>query len=204
MGEWLADIIANAGYIGIAFLMFAETVFPPIPSEVIMPLAGLYAAQQELSLVGVILAGTAGALLGNIFWYLLARALGLTRFERWTMRYGRWLTIEPEEVHKAQAWFDRHGAATVAFGRLVPTIRSVISIPAGILRMRLLRFVFYSSIGTFVWTTALAVAGYLLGSEYTKVDAWFMPLSNGVIALLLIIYLYRVITYGRRRKKQAN
>lgn len=202
MFDWLVDFVKESGYLGVAFLMFAETVFPPIPSEIIMPLAGVKAAQDQLSLWGVIGAGTLGALFGNTFWYLLARAFGFSRFEQWAIRYGRLMAIHPDELYKAQAWFERHGGAAVGFGRVVPTIRSLISVPAGILKMRFMRFVFYSGIGTFVWTSALAVAGFLLGSRYDQIDQWLAPVANGVIAVLVLIYLYRVITYGRTRQRR--
>lgn len=198
MGSWLYDIIREDGYLGIAFLMFVETVFPPIPSEVIMPLAGLEAARQELTLAGVIAAGTMGALFGAIFWYLLARVLGFDRFEHFTIRHGRWVTLTPQELYRAKRWFDRHGGPTVAIGRVVPTMRSLISVPAGVLKMRLKRFVLWSALGTFIWTTALAVAGFALGARYGTIDKYIAPISNGVIAVMFVIYLYRVVTYRRQ------
>ena len=200
MSEWLAKLIENSGYLGVAFLMFAETVFPPIPSEVIMPLAGLKAAQDQLSLLGVIISGTIGAVFGNMFWYMLARIYGFDRFEKFTLRYGRWLTMDPLDLHKSKAWFDRWGGAAVTFGRLLPTVRTLVSVPAGVLKMRLAYFLFYTSIGTFIWTMLLAVAGYALGSRYTRVEDWLMPFSNGVIALIFLTYLWRVIRYGRRHR----
>lgn len=200
MSEWLAELIRNSGYIGVAFLMFAETVFPPIPSEVILPLAGVTAAKQGLSLGGVVASGTLGALLGNLLWYLLARTYGFDRFERFTLRYGRWLTMDPDDLHRSKQWFDRYGGPAVALGRLVPTVRTLVSVPAGVLKMQLTRFLFYTSLGTFVWTSILTMAGYALGSRYTDIEGWLLPLSNSVIAVIVAVYLYRVITYGRRKR----
>src|SRR3546814_9075924 len=120
--------------------MFAETVFPRIPSEIIMSLAGLQAAQGELALSGVIGAGTAVAMLGNTFWYLLARALGLDRIKPWVERWGRWITMTWDEIQRGQRWFDRFGAAFVFLGRIVPTVRSLVSVPAGLLKMSFSRF----------------------------------------------------------------
>ena len=116
--EWVVRTIEDSGYLGVGFLMFAETVFPPIPSEIIMSLAGLQAAQGELALSGVIGAGTAGAMLGNTFWYLLARALGLDRIKPWVERWGRWITMTWDEIQRGQRWFDRFGAAFVFLGRI--------------------------------------------------------------------------------------
>jgi membrane protein DedA with SNARE-associated domain len=198
MDSWLTDLIEQSGYLGVAFLMFLETVFPPIPSEVIMSLAGFQAAKGSLSLPGVIAAGTAGAMLGNTFWYLVARAYGYDRFKKLTQRHGRILTIHPEELDEAQHWFDRWGAAAVGIGRIIPTARSLISVPAGILHMSLSRFVIYSLMGTATWTAVLAVAGYLLGRAYADAEKYINPLATGVMVLIVLLYVYRFVTYDRR------
>lgn len=196
--DWIQSFIDQFGYFGVGMLMFVETVFPPIPSEVIMPIAGIYAAQQGQSLAGVVIAGAVGAMVGNIFWFALAWWLGLDRFERWTVRYGRILTLDHQEIVKGQRLFDKYGPALVGFGRVVPTIRSLISVPAGLAHMKWGRFMFYSSLGTFIWTTGLAVAGYLLGRNFTQIDAFLGPISTGVIVVMFVIYLYRVITWKRK------
>ncbi|QMW22425.1 DedA family protein [Sandaracinobacteroides saxicola] len=199
MTDWIGTIIDNFGYVGIGLLMFVETVFPPIPSEVIMPLAGIYAAQSGHSLTGVIIAGAIGSMIGNIFWYLLAAWLGLTRFERFAIRFGRILTLDHEEIVRGQKLFERYGGAIVGVGRVLPTVRSLISIPAGLVAMDWRRFLFYSSLGTFVWTTGLAVAGYLLGKRFAEIDKVIGPLSTAIIVILFGIYLYRVITWKKTK-----
>ena len=199
--SWLADLIGQAGYLGVAFLMFLETVFPPIPSEVIMSLAGFQASQGHLSLPGVIGAGVAGAMFGNTFWYLVARAYGYSRFKKLTERHGRWLTVYPEEVDKAETWFYRWGAAAVGIGRVIPTARSLISVPAGILKMSLSRFVFYSTIGTTIWTALLAIAGYMLGRAYADAAKYLDPVATGVMAVLVLLYFVRFFTYDQRRAR---
>ena len=198
MDSWLTDLIEQSGYLGVGFLMFLETVFPPIPSEVIMSLAGFQATQGRLTLAGVIAAGTAGAMFGNTFWYLAARAYGYERFKKFTTRYGRWLTINPDEVDRAQGWFDRWGAAAVGIGRIVPTARSLISVPAGILKMSLPRFVLYSLLGTATWTALLAAAGYALGKAYGDAARYIDPFATGVMLLIVGLYVYRFVTYDRR------
>lgn len=198
MDSWLTDLIEQTGYLGVAFLMFLETVFPPIPSEVIMSLAGFQATQGEMTLVGVITAGTAGAMFGNTFWYLVARAYGYERFKKLTTRHGRWLTINPAEVDHAQTWFDRWGAAAVGVGRIIPTARSLISVPAGILKMSLSRFFFYSLIGTAAWTAVLAAAGYALGKAYADAARFIDTVATVVMVLIVMIYVYRFATYDRR------
>jgi membrane protein DedA with SNARE-associated domain len=165
MGDWVIRLIDQTGYIGVFFLMLAETVFPPIPSEVIMPVAGMRAAQGPLNLWGVVASGTAGAMFGNFFWYLLARVIGMKRFRPFIERYGRWLTLDWPDIEKAERLFGRFGGLIVFFGRLLPTVRSIVSIPAGLLRMRLKSFLIWSTIGTAGWSAALAVAGYCSASS---------------------------------------
>src|SRR5690625_2632057 len=116
---WISDLIADMGYIGIVLLMFLENLFPPIPSEVVMPLAGFVAARGDLSLVGVILAGMAGSVLGALPWYFVGRLLGEERLKGWADRHGRWLTVTSGEIDKVLDWFNRHGRKAVFFGRLI-------------------------------------------------------------------------------------
>lgn len=199
MADWIGNFIDSWGYLAVAVLMFVETVFPPIPSEVIMPLAGVYAAQQGASLPAVILAGTIGAMAGNLMWFAIAWKLGLDRFEQFLVRYGRILTLDQAELDRGRRLFEKHGGGIVGVGRVLPTIRSLISVPAGLVHMNLRTFLFYSSLGTFVWTMGLAVAGYLLGSRFTEIDRVLGPLSTGIILLMFAVYLYRVITWKKSR-----
>lgn len=195
MGDWVRQLIEQSGYLGVAFLMFAETVFPPIPSEVIMSLSGLQAARGTMTLWGVILSGTTGAMFGNIVWYVLARTLGIDRFHPFIDRYSRILTIDWHELKRADHFFDRWERWFVCLGRMVPTIRSLVSIPAGLFGMRWAPFLIWSTIGTAGWTTLLATAGYLLQQRYTKVDEYLGPVSTGVVVALLLWYLFRVVTW---------
>ena len=195
MSDWIVRLIEQSGYLGVGFLMFLETVFPPIPSEVIMSIAGVAAGQGRLSLPWVIASGTAGAMLGNMIWYLAARALGIMRLRPIVNRWGRWITMSWGEVQRAERWFARHGTAFVLVGRLIPTVRSLVSIPAGLLKMRFKTFVIASTIGTTAWTAILAYAGYRLGERYADINAIMGPASNGVLAVLVTIYIYRVWTH---------
>lgn len=195
MTEWITRLIEQSGYLGVAFLMFLETVFPPIPSEVIMPLAGLEAHRGSMTLTGVIIAGTFGAMLGNFFWYLFARALGLERFKPFIMRWGRWLTMNWTDIEKAEKWFQTHGVWFVLVGRMLPTVRSLVSVPAGLLHMRIKSFLIASTIGTAGWTTMLALAGWGLGAQYHEIDQYLGPLSLGIILLLVAYYVFRVVTW---------
>ena len=130
----------RTGYIGIALLMLAENLFPPVPSELVMPIAGFIVARGKLSAIGVVAAGTAGSLAGAMLWYYVGRSVGCERLKRWAGRHGRWLTISPEEVDEAAALFNRHSGKAVLIGRLIPAVSTLISVPAGAAGMTLLPF----------------------------------------------------------------
>ena len=201
MTDWVVNLIEQTRYLGVAFLMFLETVFPPIPSEVIMPLAGVAAAQGTMTLPGVIASGTAGAMFGNFFWYLVARVIGLKRFRPFIERHGRWLTLDWYDIEKAEKLFGRFGSVIVGVGRLLPTVRSVVSIPAGLLHMRLKTFLFWSTVGTAGWSSALAIAGYVLGQQFGEIEKVVGPLSAIVIAAIVGAYLWRQLTWRNRHPK---
>jgi membrane protein DedA with SNARE-associated domain len=202
MSDWVIRLIEQSGYLGVGFLMFLETIFPPIPSEVIMPIAGMAAAKGELGFVPVVASGTAGAMLGNTVWYLAARALGVHRLKPLITRYGRWLTISWPEVERAERWFAQHGKFFVFFGRLLPTVRSLVSVPAGLLRMRFRSFFFASLLGTAGWTTILAGAGYKLQNDVTEVEKMVGPVSNAVLVVLAIGYVWRLWTHRHQKHSE--
>lgn len=192
MFDWITGIVDSIGLFGVALLMFLENVFPPIPSELIMPLAGFQAARGSFGLAGVIVAGSVGSLAGAALWYWIGREIGSARLKRLAGRHGRWLTIAPEDVDRANDWFGRHGGVAVLIGRLIPTVRTFVSVPAGVARMPLSRFLAYSAVGTVTWTTLLAVAGYLLESQYERVVGWLNPLSTVVVVAIIGVYVWRV------------
>jgi membrane protein DedA with SNARE-associated domain len=200
MSDWVIRLIDWGGYAGVFLLMLLETVFPPIPSEVIMPIAGLRAANGPMSLGGVIAAGTAGAMAGNLFWYFVARSIGAARFHRFIERHGRWLTMDCYDVEKVQRLFGRFGAALVFVGRMTPTIRTFVSVPAGLVHMNLARFLLWSTLGTAAWSAVLALAGYLLGLQFGEIEKVIGPISTGIIAAIVLFYLYRQATWHRRHR----
>lgn len=204
MFDWVTGIVEQTGYLGIALLMLAENIFPPIPSEVIMPLAGFTAAQGDLNIVLVVIAGSIGSLSGTLAWYYIGRRMGSDRLKRWAGRHGRWMTLHPSDVDKASNWFQRHGVVAVFIGRLIPTIRTLISVPAGIAHMPLLLFLIYSGMGTVLWTALLAGAGYLLQDQYQSIANWVNPVANIVFGLIVLIYLYRVVTFDRREEPKSG
>ncbi|GGE42678.1 alkaline phosphatase [Agaricicola taiwanensis] len=203
MFDFLREFVETSGYLGIFLLMFAENLFPPIPSEAIMPIAGFNAADGKLSLAGVLISGTLGALAGAYFWYVIGRVFGYERLRWLVERYGFIFTVTPEELDRARALFERHARKAVFFGRLIPAIRSVISIPAGVAAMPQLSFLFWSLIGTVIWTCFLTFAGYILHAQFELVVGWVNPVSNAVAIAVVLLYLYRLVT-GRGRTARKS
>jgi membrane protein DedA with SNARE-associated domain len=195
LASWIEAIVDNLGVAGIALLMFLENVFPPIPSELIMPLAGYTAAQGKANILLVILAGATGSIAGAYFWYQIGYWIGEERLKRFADRYGRWMTVSRDDIDKADDWFDEHGHKAVLVGRIIPTVRTLISVPAGLSEMPWKRFLIYSGIGSAVWTTGLALLGFALGSRYEVVGGWIDPISLAIVAAIVAYYLYRVITF---------
>jgi membrane protein DedA with SNARE-associated domain len=195
MFDWIISAVEDSGYLGILLLMFGENVFPPVPSELIMPLAGFLAAKGELNVFLVVLCGTLGTALGTLPWYYLGKWLGRDRLERWAAQHGRWLTIAPKEVDDAHRWFQLHGTKAVLIGRLIPAVRTLISIPAGIAEMPLTRFIAFTLLGSAIWTSFLTSVGYLLEDQYRLVGSYLNPMTSIIIALMLLYYFYRVATF---------
>ena len=195
MFDWVVSTIEGWGYLGVFLLMVAENVFPPIPSEVIMPLAGFLAGRGDLSLTLTILVGTAGSVIGTLMWYYIGMAIGEERLKRLAARHGRWLTLSPSDIDNAHAWFQRHGAAAVFFGRMIPAIRTLISVPAGLSAMPFWRFLLYTVLGSALWTGMLTFAGLVLHENYALVADYVDPLSKLVVLSVVAIYLWRVIRW---------
>lgn len=183
----------SLGYWGIGLLMFLENLFPPIPSELIMPLAGFTVAQGEMQFSYAVLAGVLGTMLGALPWYYASKVLGEVRIKNWADRYGKWLAISSRDIQKAIDWFNKHNRKAVLIGRLVPGVRTLISIPAGISNMQLIPFLLYSLVGTLLWISLLTYAGYALGQNYHLVDQYLAPVSKIVLASLAIWFVLWVI-----------
>lgn len=196
---WLIDFIESAGAPGVGLLMFAENIVVFIPSELIMPLAGFYAAAGRINFWAAIIDGTIGAHAGSLAWYWLGRHFSKERFENFVRRHGAWLGIEPRNVEGADRWFHRHGSLAILTGRLIPAIRTFISVPAGFSRMPLVKFVPLSLAGTFVFNFILAEAGSELGTHFREVTNYVHPISIAVVATLFAVWLWRVVRMHRSR-----
>ena len=202
MKEWVISIMEQLGYYGIALLMFLDNVFPPIPSEVIMPSAGYTAAQGQLTLMGVIIAGSIGSLLAAALLYLLGRKISQQRLFCWIDRYGKYVFIKTADVEKALNWFEKYGHRVVFFGRMIPAVRSLISIPAGMSHMPFWKFMLYSSLGTLIWTTFLASIGYYFGNNAELMQRILSQVSYVIIAVVLVIAGWWL--YQRHQRKSSS
>lgn len=189
MVAWITETIYALGYVGIGFLMFLENIFPPIPSELIMPLGGFVVAQGKMDFTLVVIAGVVGTIVGALPWYYAGRLLGEERLKNFCDRYGKWMGISGEEITKSKNWFDRHGNKAVLLGRLVPGVRTLISIPAGLSGMSILPFLVYSTIGTTLWVGLLTYSGLALGQNYEVVEKYIDPISKVVIVSIVLIFL---------------
>ena len=197
MFDWITQLIERAGYAGIALMMFLENVFPPIPSWLVMPLAGFEASSGRFSPFLVVLAGTLGSTLGAICWYWVGRLVGVERLRAFSARHGHWLTLTPAQVDRADRWFDRHGAPAVMVARVVPVVRILISVPAGVFAMDWRRFILFTAIGDAMWISVLTSAGYLLRSHFDQVADYLNPVSTVILATVAVTYVVRILRWKR-------
>jgi membrane protein DedA with SNARE-associated domain len=203
MSQWLAEWIPNTmnqlGYWGIGLLMFLENLFPPIPSELIMPLAGFTVAKGQMDFIPVIIAGVVGTILGAFPWYYIGKFISEERLEHLADKYGKWISVTSKDIKKANNWFNEHGGKAVFFCRLVPGVRTLISLPAGINNMPLIPFTLYSTLGTTIWVTFLTFLGYKLGDNYELVDEYLGPVSKIVLAIIVIFFILWIVRKQMRR-----
>jgi membrane protein DedA with SNARE-associated domain len=200
MFDWITAMVRTLGYLGVAVLTFLENVFPPIPSELVIPLAGFVAAEGDLTIWGVIAAGSSGSLAGAMVWYEIGRRIGERRVRRWVDSYGKWLTLSAKDVDSAEAWFNRHGGASVFIGRLVPGVRTFVSLPAGFARLPLGPFLLYSAAGTVLWTAALAYAGVALKANFAIVGDYISIATNILLAVLGLFLVRRYVKCWRKER----
>lgn len=184
LADWVTSVVETLGYGGVAFLVALENLFPPIPSEVVLPLAGFVAAGGEASLLGMIVAATSGSMVGAFVLYGLSAAIGPARLRYLVVRFGRWFGVDETDLDRTEAWFDRRANLAVLICRCVPLMRSLISVPAGFRRMPILAFSVYTLIGALVWNLVLIGAGYLLGERWEHVGEPLDLLKNSVLVII--------------------
>jgi membrane protein DedA with SNARE-associated domain len=204
--DWATEIVERLGYFGVALLVAVENLFPPIPSEVVLGLAGYTAARGDVWLVGMIVAATLGSIVGALMLYGLAAAVGPIRLRAITIKYGGWIGFGESDLDRAEAWFDRRSRSAVFVCRCVPLIRSLISIPAGFRRMPLGAFTLFTFLGSLLWNTLLIGAGYLLAERWEKILDYTEPFQRVVIALIVALVVALVVRriLANRRERAAE
>ena len=204
VGQWVLDVIGALGYIGLALLLVAENLFPPIPSEVVLPLAGFLVGRGDLSLWGAIFAATVGSVAGALVLYGLGRWGG----RRLVLRYGRWLRVDEKGLKDAEGWFRRYGDWVVLFARVVPVARSIVSIPAGTMKMPVGRFVLLTTLGSALWNSILIGAGVVLGANWQAVEGLMGSYSDVVLIVstvaVALFLLLRHFRQGHGNRKRGS
>lgn len=200
MTDFILEWIARGGYLGIVALMALENIFPPIPSEVIMGLGGMAVARGQMQLGWLLLAGTVGSVIGNYFWYALGRKFGYRGLKPFVDRWGRWLTVDWQDVEAITRFFHDRGGWVIFVFRFMPSFRTIISLPAGMAKMPRWRFLVATSAGTTIWNIILAGAGILLDRNFEQLDRYVGPLAIATMVVVLGYYLYRVVTWKPREE----
>ena len=215
LANWVQDVINQFGYFGVALLVVIENVFPPIPSEIVLPFAGFVAqqgasavnatagaAQSDTTVIGMMIAATVGSVVGALILYFVSAAIGPERLRGFVERFGKWFGVKSSDLVRAEEWFYRRSAAAVLVGRCVPLIRSIVSIPAGFRRMKLTSFVVLTAIGSAVWNIALIGAGALLGDQWERVGEYVGVFQWLVIAAVLVFLVRFVASRLKKRRRQ--
>ena len=216
LANWVQDVINQFGYLGVALLVVIENVFPPIPSEIVLPFAGFVAqqgasavnatagaAQSDTTVVGMMIAATVGSVVGALILYFVSAAIGPERLRGFVERFGKWFGVKSSDLVRAEEWFDRRSSAAVLVGRCVPLIRSIVSIPAGFRRMKLTSFVVLTAIGSAVWNVALIGAGAVLGDQWERVGEYVGVFQWLVIAAVLLVLVRFVVSRLKNRRQKT-
>lgn len=215
LANWVQDVINQFGYFGVAILVVIENVFPPIPSEIVLPFAGFVAqqsagaanavaSQSDTTVIGMMIAATIGSVVGALILYFVSAAIGPERLRIFVERFGKWFGVKSTDLVRAEAWFDRRSVVAVLVGRCVPLIRSIVSIPAGFRRMNLLSFVVLTAIGSAVWNIALIGAGAVLGDQWERVGEYVGVFQWLVIAVILVLVAWWVFSKVQNRRSHSD
>lgn len=200
MENWIIEFMEKFGYFGVFLMIALENIFPPIPSEVVLTFGGFMTTKSELSVFGVVVAATLGAVVGAVILYLIGFLLNVNQLEKIIDRWGHILKIKKEDIHKADRWFERYGVWTVFFCRMVPIVRSLISVPAGMARMNMVIFLVFTTIGTLIWNTILVMLGAAFGEAWTTVLDYMSVYSNVFYVIFAVLFVLVIAWYVKKRK----
>lgn len=199
MQEWITNIMEQFGYAGIFFMMALENVFPPIPSEIVLPFGGFMTTNSDLTVTGVIITATCGSVLGAIILYGIGLLIDVERLEKIVDRWGHIIRIKKEDIRKADKWFDKYGYWTVLFCRMIPLIRSLISVPAGMSNMNFTLFLLFTLIGTLIWNVILIMIGVVLGENWSSILEFMDMYSTITYSLIAIGIVIVAVLFVRKR-----
>jgi membrane protein DedA with SNARE-associated domain len=191
------------GYLGIFLLIALENIFPPIPSEVILTFGGFMTTESSLSKIGVIFFSTLGSVIGAIILFWIGTLLDVKTLEKIVDRWGHFLRLTKKDVHKADEWFSKYGVWTVFFCRLIPLIRSLISIPAGMARMNFWIFLLFTTLGSLIWNTILVLVGASVGASWEKIVEYMDVYSSIIYGILAIGLVVIIFLFIKKRKRSA-
>lgn len=200
--HWTTAVIQAYGYPGILLIVLIENLFPPIPSEIILPFAGFLVSRGVLTMPGVVIAATMGSVLGALVLYMAGRWFGRERIYLVVTRYGRILTVSERDVQRTEEWFQRYGTWTVFFCRMIPIMRSLISIPAGLVAMDVLVFTFYTTVGTLIWNILLVGIGAALGAAWPLLSTWIGYYQDAVLVVILaVLAVFAAVRLSKTRER---
>ena len=204
MTALIEEFINQASYIAIFLLMLLENVFPPLPSEIILSIAGITAGRGEINPFLAVLSATLGSLAGAGLWYWVGSKVGHDRLESWVSRKGIWIGLSDESYQKALRFFDKHATAAVFWGRMVPTFRTFISIPAGLVRMKLSKFLIYTFAGTLIWSSLVFFVAYYFGNKYQGAFDMVGKVFNVIFIGLLVLYAVQLVRNWLKKKNSRS
>ncbi len=200
MTGWIADLIDAFGALGVALLMALENLFPPIPSELILPFAGFLVGRGELGFLSALVASTAGSLAGALILYVVGKRGGRPL----VLNHGRKLGVSAADLDRAEGWFDKYGDAVVLVARMVPIARSIVSLPAGVVEMPLGRFTLLTTLGSGTWNALLIGAGWLLGANWSRVTDFVGQVSNIVLVILVVAFVGLIVWWRRSKRRKTS
>ncbi|MCA9361383.1 DedA family protein [Candidatus Kaiserbacteria bacterium] len=204
MSGFIIQVIDSSGYWGIAGLMFLENLFPPIPSELILPFVGYLVAEGSLSFFGAVFFATVGGVCGTLAWFALGWYLSIDKIDRWFLRYGVYIAISHKDFVRTRKLFEKYKIPLVLFGRMLPTIRTVISVPAGSIRMNFKVFLLCTVLGTMTWNILLMVQGLFLHAEYERVADYIDPVVSYFLIFMVILYIGQIVRFHWQRLKNTD